>query len=261
MFNDYNAKLNPMLPYHERAIRYNDIRKKIFCEHFSFPVTENKLPKRNTLRIRNFWKRVAKSRTFLNFSLKAFENIDNDIRPYIKLEVFGMSLIGLIDTGASITCIAGSAAKSFLEGNIPYKKINEFVTTAGGSKYKVYGYLDTDIEFRDLKRNIKIYIVPDLKNELYLGIDFVRSFEILNLDTGGMEVKELYHNNAGICHNLTPEMSKRLENTIRLLPSYEREGLGRTLLLRHTIELEENSKPVKQRHFSVSPAIGKLIHE
>ncbi|XP_065356015.1 uncharacterized protein LOC135950397 [Calliphora vicina] len=188
------------------------------------------------------------------------ENVNDDLRPYVRINILDMNLIGLIDTGASISCIAGSAAKLFLEKNISYRKLNEFVTTAGGTQYRVFGYLNVDIEFRSLIKNLRIYIIPDLKNELYLGIDFVRTFNILNLDTNIVDVREICHKEMENCHSLTPEMSKQLENVINLFPSFDREGLGRTLLLEHTIELEKGSKPVKQRYFSVSPAIEKLIH-
>lgn len=194
----------------------------------------------------------------MKFSINAFENVNDDVRPYIRLNVLNMNLIGLVDTGASITCLSGSAAKLFLEKNIPYKRLNESVTTAGGSKYRVLGYLIIEMEFRGLKNSIKLYIIPDLKNDLYLGIDFVKSFKLLNLDS--IEINCISPNRAENCHDLTPDMQRRLENVIGLFPSFEREGLGKTLLLEHTIEIEKDAKPVKQRYISVSPAVERSIH-
>lgn len=179
----------------------------------------------------------------------------------MKVNIFNMNLVGLIDTGASITCISGSAAKQFLEKNIPYKKLNEFVTTAGGTQYKVYGCMETEIEFRGVKEILKIYIIPDLKNELYLGIDFVRKFNILNIDTSLGQIIEINMSEEENCHSLTPAMRRQLDNTVRLFPSFENEGLGKTLLLEHNIELLLDAKPVKQRYFSVSPAVERLIHD
>lgn len=61
-------------------------------------------------------------------------------------------------------------------------------------------------------------------------------------------------------HRLNPSQNKMLVKVINLFPSFEKEGLGRTPLLKHIIEVEPNSKPIKQRYFSVSPAIEKKIH-
>lgn len=258
----YNKNpFNQNLPYHERVLRYYDLRRKIFCETFTLSSPRNRTPKRNTIRCRNFWKKVVESRKKLNYSINAIERENNDVRPYIRIRILNMDLIGLIDTGASISCISGLAAKSLLEKNIPYRKLHEMVTTAGGSQYKVYGVIEEEIEFRDLRKNIKFYIIPELKNELYLGIDFVNSFKILNLNTSLLEIKELYRNGTENCHKLTPEMQKSLDNIISIFPSFERDGLGKTTLLEHTIELEKDARPVKQRYFSISPAVEKLVHD
>lgn len=190
--------------------------------------------------------------------MNAFTDTKEDLRPYVRLNVLGMDLLGLVDTGASVTCIGGTAARSFLERDVPYRRLRETISTAGGSQCNIAGYVDCDIGFRGEKKGFRVYIVPDLKYELYLGIDFVKSFALLNLV--GLEVNEVSRTAVPDGHALTADMQTRLNTVIELFPSFKREGLGRTSLLEHTIEVETGARPVKQRYFSVSPAIERLIH-
>lgn len=50
------------------------------------------------------------------------------------------------------------------------------------------------------------------------------------------------------------------DENVRRFPSSEPEVLGSTSLTRHVIDAA-NNKPIKQKHFSVSPAIEKLLYE
>lgn len=251
-------KLKPLIPYHERLLKYQEVRNRIFCEEFTLKAASTKSQKRDTKRLREFWKKVVSDRRALKLSIDSIERIDGDIRPYIKLELFGMNLLGLIDTGASITCISGLAARSFLDKDIPYKRLNEFVTAAGGKRYHVLGYLYTSVKFHGLQEKIRVYIIPDLKQDLYLGFDFVKTFNLMRLDL--LEINSIDYTSLENCHDLTSLMRRQLDDVIKSFPSYERDGLGKTSLLEHSIEISKDSKPVKQRYFSVSPAIEKLIH-
>jgi len=46
---------------------------------------------------------------------------------------------------------------------------------------------------------------------------------------------------------------------IKKCPSFAISGLGKTNLISHSIDVGD-AKPVKQRHFSVSPAVEKLLY-
>lgn len=53
--------------------------------------------------------------------------------------------------------------------------------------------------------------------------------------------------------------TQRLEQVVGLFPSFSKKGLGRTIVLCHSIDTG-SAKPIKQRHFPVSPAVEKLIY-
>lgn len=57
---------------------------------------------------------------------------------------------------------------------------------------------------------------------------------------------------------LTPTQKQQLDAVISLFPSFEQQGLGRTSLIKHSIDIGQ-AKPVKQRYYPVSPAVEKLI--
>lgn len=186
----------------------------------------------------------------------------HDIRPYADIQIFGRTLTGLLDTGASVSCLGGDAAKEFLNSNIGFRKIRSGVKTADGKIQVVSGFIKTEIVFRGISKILTLYIVPNLSQNLYLGIDFWRLFDLLPI---GVESKS----NAGVFPSSVSELSdqrsltelqkQQLGIVISLFPSFSKEGLGRTNVLSHVIEVG-NSTPIKQRHFPVSPAIEKLIY-
>lgn len=256
--NENKPKLSPLLPYHVRLLNYQNARERIFCEEFHLEKNSRTIQRRNTKRVKQFWKNIISSRKVLKQSVNVIDKVSEDTRFFVRIKILDMDLVGLIDSGASITCISGTAAEMFLNKNIAFKRLRESVTTAGGRKHDILGYIETEIEFRGLKNKIRIYIIPELKNDLYLGIDFVRKFNLINSNI--LEINSFSPTVSNNCHELTTSMREELENVIKLFPSFERDGLGRTSLIEHSIEIVKEAKPIKQRYFSVSPAIEKLIH-
>jgi len=64
-----------------------------------------------------------------------------------------------------------------------------------------------------------------------------------------------------VIHTFYQRIKKnRLHAVIEKFPSFAVFGLGKTSLLSHSISVRD-AKPVKQRHFPVSPAIEKLVYE
>jgi len=61
-------------------------------------------------------------------------------------------------------------------------------------------------------------------------------------------------------HVLTEKERENLEKVKIRFPAYEEEGLGKTHLMEHKIELKPGAKPIKQKYFSISPAIEKLVN-
>ena len=152
VFSDepYKPILYPIKPYHERLKAYQLARKRIFCDSISsnFPtITPTLKVKRNTRRLRDFYAKLRKNLFKFRKSIDSINSTSNDIRPFIEIEIFGMKLGALLDSGASISCICGKAATEFLSKKIPFKKFTSFsktVDTAGGNSFPILGSIETD---------------------------------------------------------------------------------------------------------------------
>jgi len=59
-------------------------------------------------------------------------------------------------------------------------------------------------------------------------------------------------------HMLSAQQNERLDLVINKLLSYEKNGLGRTHLMEHVIDVAD-AKPVMQRHWPISPAKENML--
>lgn len=130
------------------------------------------------------------------------------------------------------------------------KKISSSISTADGASQAVLGYVDVPLTFSNKTSLFRLYIVPSLSNELYLGIDFWSTFGIVPAFVNELEITSSQDPNS---HDLNAEQRKILNEVISMLPSFEVEGLGKTPFLKHSIDTNE-ARPIKQRHYPISPA-------
>lgn len=209
--------------------------------------------------MKNYWRNIADTRRDL---LSSLYDKPNDIRPYADVLLFGKSYCGLLDTGASVSCLGSEAAMELLTTNNLYKKISSFVKTADGKTQMVTGYINTEIYFRGITKPIKLFIIPSLSQNLYLGIDFWNSFELLPTGLLSEINCKLFSNSVSELFEQRPLSlleKQKLQLVINTFPAFSKEGLGRTSVISHVIDVS-SSTPIKQRHFPVSPAIEKLIY-
>lgn len=102
-----------------------------------------------------------------------------------------MKLGALLDSGASLSCLSRSAAKNFISKNIPYQKVNSVIKAAGGQKYKILGFVYTDITFKNITKSNQIFIIPDLKQDTYLGINFWKAFSLFDRLFDNCKISEI----------------------------------------------------------------------
>ncbi|GBP06399.1 hypothetical protein EVAR_73884_1 [Eumeta japonica] len=62
-------------------------------------------------------------------------------------------------------------------------------------------------------------------------------------------------------HSLTSQQKEQLGSVKCQLPSFVVQGLDRTILEKHIIEVVNEDIPIKQRHYPVSPAIQELLYK
>lgn len=206
---------------------------------------------------RVYWKKRRENLCAISSAVvPVSEHKKGDPRPYTAVKIAGESITGLLDSGASISCLGRGATDFLNRHGLQYSRVHSNVNTADGTSQTVLGYLDTTIEYGNQFRLCRIYIVPSLSQSLYLGIDFWNSFGIVPATIAELEVPSIDPNQ----HDLTAHQKGRLDQVVNLFPSFATKGLGRTMLTTHIIDTGSAS-PIKQRHYPVSPAVQALIDQ
>lgn len=231
----------PIKPFHERLLAYRQTREKIFKRT------------RSAERARKFWSTIKSKQKCLSFISQIFQQA-NDLRPYAAVNIFNKTYLGLLDSGASVSCIGADLATELLAENKGVKRIRSCVRTADGSRQDVAGIIKLSVTYKSESHQIEFYVIPSLVQNLYLGIDFWKTFKIAvnvvsEVSIGGLDPNR---------HALTCQQQSILNSAVACFPSFEVHGLGKTSLVEHSIDVGE-SKPVKQRHFPISPAVEKLM--
>ncbi|XP_067614213.1 uncharacterized protein PIP4K isoform X3 [Eurosta solidaginis] len=257
----------PLKPLHERIRNYIEARNRIFQDR-SEPNKSSIKTKRSTLRLRRFWKAIKDRKKVLISSILNEE----DARYYAKVKLLDREMFGLLNTGANISCIGSSLAKEDLLNLSEFRKFKSNVKTADRKSQTITGYLDINIEYKAKIKRIKLYIIPSISQNLILGNDFWKLFELApsiississndkcqsSSDRDNPHISENYKS---LLYPLTEGQRQQLEAVKLLFPDFEKQGLGRTSLLRHEIDVGE-AKAIKQRFYPVSPAVEKLMYQ
>lgn len=208
----------------------------------------------------NYWKSVKISKRLLKNSEIAEVPTDySDPRPHATVEICEESLVGLLDSGASISCLGRGADNFVQKYNLKVKSIKTVVNTADGAPQSVNGYADVPITYMNVTKLVRLYIVPSLTQILYLGVDFWKLFGIWPTCIESLDATPPILNTSDRMHNLNVDQQRQLQEAVDLLPSSESEGLGRTDILCHVINTND-AQPVKQRHYPISPAVQKEMY-
>lgn len=210
--------------------------------------------------MREFWRKVIENRKIILSAIIS----DREKFDFASVRTFDDEVVGMIDTGATASCFASEYARKFLNDHRnKYDRFNITLRTADGRQHTTVGKVTTTVTFRGLSREIQFLIIPNLTQNLYLGVDFVRAFNLANdlfsdrsLSLGNESLNEMdCEDNV---HKLNLTEQRKLDEAINSFPSYSKSDLGRTSLVTYVIDTGEN-KPIKQRHFVISPAIEKLL--
>lgn len=135
--------------------------------------------------------------------------------------------------------------------------------TEDGSAHGFVGRVRTEVSFNRVNKVVTFYLVPTVNRSLSLVV-FLIAFgcfaETDCLSTNGISLfDEGEAEEDRQMHQLSPERLFRLEEVIKQFPCFTTRGLGKTTLEVHTIDTVR-ARPVKDRHYPVSPAVQKLLY-
>lgn len=220
------------------------------------------LPK--SFKAKHYWKEVRLSKRRLSRAVisEVTEEFPSDIRPHVIVSLSGLHIRGLLDSGASISCLGCNALQRIELLGLKLKTVSKSVHTADGTAQPVVGFVDINIEFQNKSRKIRLFVIPSLTQELYLGMDFWEKFGLAPVmveELNQIKDNEGQGNPPTSAHELSDEQQVELEAVKQAFLSSDQAGLGKTEVLKHCIDVG-NSTPIKQRHHFVSPAIQEALN-
>lgn len=209
-----------------------------------------------------YWKSVRLSKKIVRAASISEVSGSDDLRPHAEVSINGHKLTGLMDTGASISCLGKEALQTLHQCKMKWKEYSGGrIHTASGHSQEIIGFVDTEIEFRGEIKKIRLFIIPSLTNKLYLGVDFwIKSNILPKIEEVDHHIEEELDKANPDMHQLDENQRSRMAAIVKLYPSSTAEGLGKTSIFKHTIDVGD-TKPIKQRHYPVSPAIEQKLFE
>ena len=226
-----------------------------------------------------FRERKSRRRQIIE-SVNKIQSIDNRI--FTDVLINGKSFKGLLDTGATV-CLLGKNCRENVEKlGLEVRRHFSSVKTAGGENFTIVGRVQVKVQYNGVEKELEFYLCPYLQQEMYLGINFWRLFnlapeiigpEVNNKSVETCELAELCMEQAAEyfgppkvpgneynMHFLTPIQTQQLDAVKSSFLIFEKHGLGRTNLEKHTIQLMPGSVPIKERHFPISPAVQEIVY-
>lgn len=192
-----------------------------------------------------------------------------DPRPYAVVNVEGKEIRGLLDSGATVSLLGKNCREVVEELGMEIKPCASNVSTASGGVHRILGHIVVNMEYNRKNSQLKLFLCPDLDQELYLGADFWERFKIapelfpvaeINAELQA-EIHGTSTNDRSEMHDLTKDQQRQLAEVVRKFPSFEEKGLGCTPLEKHEIRLIEGAVPVKDKHYPLSPAVQEIVYK
>lgn len=219
----------------------------------------------------NDWLKVI-SKFFSCYTVSSIrENTSDHSRPYVTVNIEGVPMLGLLDTGSSISVLGNNSHNQI---TTPCSKVSScdhinFIA-AGGQQLKPLGTMELPITFKNQSHVLQMYVVPEIQNSLILGMDFWRAFDLFPKHLHAVELVDRGVISANldvatpnhVCsyNHLSNEQRKRADDIIAQFReiSYEERGLGRTSLTSHVIDTG-NAAPIRQRYYRMSPEKQQIL--
>lgn len=186
--------------------------------------------------------------------------------PYVKVEILGIPIFGLLDSGAN-KVFMNFDGWDILKGlGVRLQNSDVSCRVANDSECHCIGIATIPIRLRDVVRVIDVFIIPQLRHKLVLGIDFwIRMGIVPDMRKGewhfsNVELNEPVLNSIQSDLNLSSNDLSTLNEVVNgYFSTIDPDKLGFTSLVQHKIRLTK-SEPIKQRYYPVSPFKQEIIN-
>lgn len=196
------------------------------------------------------------------------EHAQGEERPFLRLNILGIEILGLLDSGASRTFLGGKGWQSLQSLGIPLDRtVVKNCTIANGQICQSIGACELPMSLKGKVRLIQVLVVPSLATPLLLGVDFWKRMGVVpDLRRDGWFFSSESDSPAHVDvveqgeedSILTPTERECLRRTVDRNFALMGDGLGCTDLTAHRIVTV--SAPIKQRYYPVSPVLQEHIN-
>lgn len=189
-----------------------------------------------------------------------------DGRPFAQFSINNVCFSGLLDSGASISCLGDNAHLPFINNGFTLEKYSTLVTTADNATQTVIGSISLPIKCGSKVSPINFLVIPSITQKFILGIDFWKAFnvapQVFTTPNDILPAPQISEIRTIIPYeNLKPAQTIQLEKVVSKFESiaFEYVGLGLTNLIEHRIKT--NGPPIKQRYYNLAPQKLKLLEK
>lgn len=193
-----------------------------------------------------------------------FLHPQGDNRPFVRIEMLGLKLIALLDSGTNRNILGKGSERIVASLNLSYAPSDLTLITAEGHPVQVLGEVEVPVLFNGVTKLVSFVVAPSLKRQCYLGMSFWDQFGIYPYlresfiemidDSDELPDRELL---------LTPEEQQELDDVKQLFLVPEPGNIGCTQLLSHTIEIRDEFReqpPIRKNPYPWSPEVQRRIH-
>lgn len=187
-------------------------------------------------------------------------------RIYLDVQIFGQQLKGLLDTGATIS-VLGNKTEEIWKSLFNKNNINEELVIAANGKYmKCLAKGRVSIDYQRERKEMKVLVIPEVVEQLILGINFFHLFNLKVMDGNYNEISMMHThdkiNSIGLTteHDITLNESQKgiLSIAINKFTFSSDEYVGCQKKIKHHIDTG-NNKAICQRLYQYSPEIEAKI--
>ncbi|KAI5746665.1 hypothetical protein M8J77_006124 [Diaphorina citri] len=199
-----------------------------------------------------------------------------DQRWHVTLNVCGVKIKGLVDTGASNSYISAKGLQLFKDVKLStYRIPEEGVLVANGQVEKIDTIVNLPFSLEGFPGgNLPVKYLPNLSSALVLGLDFITT---VGMVINGKSKRWFYsgfpeqtfafingncdeESSCSGIQELTDAQRTELEELVDKAKALEPQDLGTTDLVEHRIQLTDYT-PIRQRPYPVNPQMQQIINE
>lgn len=189
-----------------------------------------------------------------------------DKRPFIKVQIFGVSYLALLDTGASISVfgqLAENVWKSFQFIN-PHRRIN--IKVANDQIISNELVKKIPICYNSEEKDIEVVYTKEISFPIVLGINFFHIFnfsfcQLLSSHLFTMtEISDFSENSLEEHYSVSPETEKKLKEIMEIFLFDDENSLGCQNVIQHGIDTGSH-EPIVQHQYPYNPLVLEKVHK